>query len=508
LTTGCLNYANWTARQAVSAVLRYGLAFVSVAAAVGLAYTFLHFHLPQPLTAFALSAIAITFWYGGTKPGILAALLSSVVRSYFFEPGINAESRVLYSMVFLIFALLMTRVTRVRNELEVRVAERTAELTRANEDLKLEFAERKQAEYLTGQVFERSPDRVSIVGRDYRYQRVNPVYGRNWGVSAERIVGMRISDLFCMEEFEQKIKPNLDRCFAGEDVRFGDWFTNSLGRRYLEVSYSPLRLDSQRVEAALVIGRDLTEQIMAAEALRQAQADLAHVSRVTTMGELTASLAHEVNQPIAAAVTDANTCLRWLTRDQPDLNEARAAASRVVKDGTRAAEIITRIRLLFKKGPLEREPVDANEVIREMIVLLHSEATRYSISVRTELAADLPRVIGDRVQLQQVMMNLIMNSIDAMKDVDGTRELAIKLQQADNQKIMVSVTDSGVGLPPQQADQIFNAFFTTKLHGTGMGLRISRSIVESHGGRLWADDNPPRGASFHFTLPTEAEVPE
>jgi K+-sensing histidine kinase KdpD len=185
LTTGHLNNANWTARQAVSAVLRYGLAFVSVAAAVGLAYTFLYFHLPQPLTAFALSAIAITFWYGGTKPGILAALLASVVRSYFFEPGINAESRVLYSLVFLIFALLMTRATRVRNELEVRVAERTAELTRANEDLKLEISERKQAEYLTGQVFGSSPDGVSIVGRDYRYQRVNPVYEQNGGGGRE-----------------------------------------------------------------------------------------------------------------------------------------------------------------------------------------------------------------------------------------------------------------------------------------------------------------------------------
>ena len=237
-------------------------------------------------------------------------------------------------------------------------------------------------------------------------------------------------------------------------------------------------------------------------------ADLAHVNRVTTMGELTASLAHEVNQPIAAAVTDANTCLRWLTRDQPDLEEAREAASRVVKDATRAAEIISRIRLLFKKGTPQRELVDVNEVIREMIVLLRSEATRYSISVRTELAADLPQVMGDRVQLQQVLMNLMINGIDAMKEVDGTRELAIKSQRAEDEQLMVSVSDTGVGLPPQQADQIFNAFFTTKPHGTGMGLRISRSIVESHGGRLWAADNSPRGASFHLTLPTKAEAHE
>ncbi len=253
---------------------------------------------------------------------------------------------------------------------------------------------------------------------------------------------------------------------------------------------------------------DVTERTRAEEALRQAQADLARVNRVTTMGELTASLAHEVNQPIGAAMNDANACLRWLTRDQPDLEEARAAAMRVVKDAKHAAEIISRTRLLFKKGTPKRELIDVNEVIREMVVILHGEATRYSIAVLTELAADLPQVMGDRVQLQQVMMNLIMNSIDAMKDVEGTRELAIKSQRAEDEQLLVSVSDTGMGLPAQQADQIFNAFFTTKLHGTGMGLSISRSIVESHGGRLRAADNSPRGASFCFTLRTKVEADE
>ena len=195
-------------------------------------------------------------------------------------------------------------------------------------------------------------------------------------------------------------------------------------------------------------------------------------------------------------------------RDEPDIEEARAAATRIVKDGTRAAEIVSRIRLLFKKGTPQHELIDVNEVIREMIVLLRGETTRYSISVGTELAADLPQVMGDRVQLQQVLMNLMMNGIDAMKDVDATRELTIKSQRAENEDVAVSVTDTGVGLPPQQAEQIFNAFFTTKPHGTGMGLRISRSIVESHGGRLWAADNPPRGASFYFTLPTKVDADE
>jgi PAS domain S-box-containing protein len=256
---------------------------------------------------------------------------------------------------------------------------------------------------------------------------------------------------------------------------------------------------------------DITERKRAEEErerLRQAQADLARVNRVTTMGELTASLAHEVNQPIGAAVTNASTCLRWLAGDTPNLEEARAAAMRVVTDGRRAAEIISRVRQLFKKGSTERELLDINEVVREMIVILQGEAARQNIVATMDLAEDLPQVLGDRVQLQQVMMNLIMNGIDAMKSVNGTRELAINSRLVETEEILVSVSDTGVGLPPKQADQIFNAFFTTKLHGTGMGLRISGTIVESHGGRLWAEDNSPRGARFHFTLPTKIEAHE
>jgi PAS domain S-box-containing protein len=256
---------------------------------------------------------------------------------------------------------------------------------------------------------------------------------------------------------------------------------------------------------------DITERKQAEEErerLRQAQADLARVNRMTTMGELTASLAHEINQPIAATVTSANSCIRWLAGELPNLDKARAAAARIVKDGTRAAEIISRLRVLFQKGSPQLELVDVNEVIEEMVVLLRGEAAQYSISLRTELAADLPQVMGDRVQLQQVMMNLMLNGIDATKGVEGTRELAIESQQVENGQLQVSVRDSGVGLPRDQMDQIFDAFFTTKPHGTGMGLRICRSIVESHGGRLWAANNPERGASFYFALSTKVEARE
>jgi len=268
-------------------------------------------------------------------------------------------------------------------------------------------------------------------------------------------------------------------------------------RAFEEVDRLRCQLEGERD----YLQEQVTERKQAEEALRQAQADLTHANRVSSLGELTASLAHEVKQPIAATITNAGTCLRWLSRGQPDLEKARAAASRIEQDGKRAIEIINRVRQLFKKDTLQRELVDLNEIIREMMRLLHSEATQFAVFVRAELAADLPQVMGDRVQLQQVLMNLMMNSIDAMKDVDGRRELTIQSQRGENGEVLISVSDTGVGLPPEQAGKLFNAFFTTKIHGTGMGLRISRSIVESHGGRLWAADNSPCGATFQFTLP-------
>jgi signal transduction histidine kinase len=224
------------------------------------------------------------------------------------------------------------------------------------------------------------------------------------------------------------------------------------------------------------------------------------------MGELTASLAHEVNQPITAAVNGASTCIRWLAREDPDLGEAREAAQGVIRNAKRAADIINRIRSILKKGESKRQLADVNELVQEMIALLRNEAIRHSISVRTELDPELPKVMADSVQVQQVLMNLIMNGFDAMKDVDKERELTIRSQRTDNRTLMISVSDTGVGIPPQLADRIFDAFFTTKSDGIGMGLRISRSIVESHGGRLWAADNSSHGACFQFTLSAPVEV--
>jgi PAS domain S-box-containing protein len=262
-------------------------------------------------------------------------------------------------------------------------------------------------------------------------------------------------------------------------------------------------------ELVQVVGTmvDITERKRAEEGrdrLRQLEADLAHINRVSTMGELTASLAHEIKQPIGAAVTNAEACVRLLDRDQPDIPEAREAALEMVRDARRAADIIDRVRLLYQKGSPQLDIVDVNEVIRDMVVVLHNEAIRHSVTIRADLAEGIPKVMADRVQLQQALMNLMLNGIEAMRDTSG--ELSIKSQLGEDGQLLISVTDTGVGLPTENADKIFDAFFTTKSQGTGLGLAITRSIVESHGGRIWATGNSGRGAAFHFTLPARLAV--
>ncbi|HXH86487.1 MAG TPA: ATP-binding protein, partial [Nitrospira sp.] len=242
------------------------------------------------------------------------------------------------------------------------------------------------------------------------------------------------------------------------------------------------------------------------ERLRRAQAELAHINRVSTMGELTASLAHEIKQPISAAVTNAQTCLRLLSRDKPDVGEAEAAASRLVQDITRASEITSRIRSLFQRGAPKRELVDINELIRGMIALLRSEATTHSISIHDDLASGLPKVMGDHVQLEQVLMNLMLNGIGAMQEMGRPGRLTITSRQGENRQLLVSIADTGVGLRPDEVGQIFDVFYTTKSQGTGMGLPISRSIIESHGGRLWVTPGSGRGAVFQFALPVEGRT--
>ena len=306
---------------------------------------------------------------------------------------------------------------------------------------------------------------------------------RNWGLVAELIDGKR-------SQFQ------IEKRYRRKDGRF-IWVSNN-------VSLVPGTEDSPRFVMALA--EDITERKQGEkerERLRQAQAELAHINRVSTMGELTASVAHEIKQPMFAAVTDATTCLEWLGRDRPDVVAATEAAERVIKDVTRASEIINRIGSMFKKGGVRRESVNINEIIQQMIGLLRSEAARYSISIHSDLAKDLPKVKADAIQLQQVFMNLMLNGIEATKDIAAPGKLTITSQQDDNRQVLVSVADTGIGLQAEQLEQIFSTFFTSKPQGTGMGLPISRSIIEAHGGRLWAIPNSGTGATFQFTLPSE-----
>jgi PAS domain S-box-containing protein len=403
-------------------------------------------------------------------------------------------------------------IKRLNEELEERVLERTSQLMAVNRELTSEVLQRQRAE----EALQRSEAYLAEA------QRISHTGSFGWDVSSGQIFWSE--ETFRIFEYDPANKPTVEvilRRTHPEDRVFFQETLDQIARYRKAFDFEHrLLLPDGSVKYVQVVGHasindesgnfefvgavtDITERRRAEEErerLRQVQADLAHVTRMTTMGELTASLAHEIKQPISAALTDAKTCLRWLGHDVPDVPEARETASRLVKDVTRAADIIARVSSLFKKGALQRELVDVNELIREMIILLRSEANRYSIAIRTELAEDLPKVMADRVQLQQVFMNLMLNGIDAMKETTGGVELTIK-SEAEDGRLLISVSDTGVGLPPEQGDMIFKAFFTTKDNGTGMGLPISRSIIESHGGRLWAAGTSGRGATFQFTLP-------
>jgi signal transduction histidine kinase len=259
----------------------------------------------------------------------------------------------------------------------------------------------------------------------------------------------------------------------------------------------------------LKVARDITDRVRAdeqRERLRQLEADLAHINRVSLLGELTASIAHEVNQPLAGVVGNAGACLRWLAQDVPNLDKAQEAAHRIVRDGKRAGEIIARVRALTKRTPTAHEELDLNQTIQEVLALVGDEAKKKSVSIQTEFGGDLAPVAGDRVQLQQVVLNLVMNGIEAMSSVgDRARELVINTRNLEPDQVQVTVEDSGTGLDPTTADKIFDPFYTTKPGGMGMGLSICRSILEAHGGRLWAEGKDGPGTSFHFTLPKHHE---
>ena len=335
---------------------------------------------------------------------------------------------------------------------------------------------------------------------------VNHYWREYTGLSTEKTVGSGWQEAAHPEDLDRNVEKWRASLATGEpfedEVRY---------RRAADGQYRwflsravPLRDGQGKILKWYGTSADIEDRKRAEEEREKLRAELAHVNRISILGELAASVSHELRQPISAVMTNAKTCMRWLKHEHPAVDEALEAARRIEKDGSRATEIIDRLRSLYEKSPPKRELVDVNEIAVEMLVLLQDEANRYSISVRTELAPHLPTITADRVQLQQVLMNLMLNAIEAMKDTAG--ELTIKTAMEPAGPMLISVSDTGVGLPIEKTEQIFNAFFTTKPQGSGMGLSISRSIVESHGGHLWATANSERGATFYFTVPTAAEV--
>jgi PAS domain S-box-containing protein len=448
---------------------------------------------------------------------------------------------------------------RARDELEIRVRERTAELSKSNEELKKEITERERAEEALReslvQLSRKNRYEViisTLIQSVYQSINLQDVLENAVDVLSENIDGTDSVSIFLVEGKEAILKAHRG---------FPDWFVKRLkkipypkgatwkaiieekpiyctnvdqdtalgpaGRELGIKSYliTPIRYEGNTIgtlninslekntfgEEELKLLEIVAQQIEGAinnakraEALHHAQAELAHVARVATLGEIIASIAHEINQPLAAVVNNASACLRWLAAQ--NLDEARQSASLVIADGHRASEIIGRIRALVKKAPPHKEWLDINETIREIIALTHSEVQGNHVSLQTQLSGDLPLILGDRIQLQQVILNLMMNAIEAMSAVsEGPRGLWVSSERVESGDILIAVRDSGPGLDPKGLDYLFDAFYTTKPQGLGMGLAISRSIIEAHGGRLWATANAPHGAVFQFTLPIVSE---
>jgi PAS domain S-box-containing protein len=358
-------------------------------------------------------------------------------------------------------------------------------------------------------VFEHSVVGIGTTDRDKRYLSANPALQKMLGYREEELRGVTLAEVTHPDDRDATDR-GLDAVWERrlESYRIEKRMIRKDGSViWVNITGAPVPATESNPEFLPAIVVNVTEQKRAEEALRLSRAELARVSRLTTMGELTASIAHEVNQPLAAVGASGNACRRWLASGQPNLDRARDSVDRIIRDAHRASEIITRVRAMTRRAPPAQLPVDINDVIADVLSFARSELVAKGISVRPALLEGLPSIMGDRVQLQQVVLNLVMNAIEAMASIeDRERVLAITSQRADDGSPMVTVEDSGLGLDRANSDRIFDAFFTTKPDGTGMGLSISTSIVEAHGGRLWALPNLPHGTAFRFTLPLTSET--
>lgn len=484
-------------------VWRYGLAVVSVAVALIVTKSLVKYTDVTPLF---YAAIVIGAWFGGRGPGLLSVALATVSIDYYFvEPLYTLRlggKSLSFLLVFGILAVVTSWMSskrrqseealrQARDELDMRVQERTKELRQANQAL------RERADLL-----DLTHDTVFVRDMNDVITFWNRGAEERYGWTREEAMG-KVSHEIVRTGFPAPL-PEIN----AELTRTGRWegellHTRRDGSVVTVASRWALQRDEQENPVAVLeTNNDITERKRAEEALQKVQTELAHATRVMTLGEMTASIAHEVNQPLAAIVTNGNACLRWLGSAQPNFVEARQSVERIIKDGYRASEVIQRVRNLVKKAPPRNYPVDLNEVIREVLALAQSQAKRNLVLVKQELANDLPFVLGDRVQLQQVILNLVINGLEAIaKSRNGERVLAIRSSRDESDNLIVAVRDTGGGIEPESVERLFDAFFTTKPDGMGMGLAISRTIIESHGGRLWATSNSPKGAVFQFQLP-------
>lgn len=486
---------------------RYGFVVITVAAALVLTVWLEHY---TDITPLFYAAIVVSAWFGGRGPGLLAVVLSELAIDYYFVPpyyslrlGPKPISFMVVFGVLAVFTSWMSTKRRqaeeglkqARDELELKVQDRTKELRQANETL------RERANLL-----DLTHDTIIVRDMNDVITFWNRGAEERYGWTRREAIG-QVSHSINKTSFPAPL-PEI----KAELTRTGRWegelqHTRRDGSVVTVASRWALQRDERgNPVAVLETNNDITERKRAEEALQKVQSELTHVTRVMTLGELTASIAHEVNQPLAAIVTNGNACLRWLAGVTPNFSEARQAVERIIKDSYRASEVIARVRSLVKKAPPRSDSVDLNEVIVEVLALAQNEARRNRVLLKRQLKQDLPRVRGDRVQLQQVVLNLIMNGLEAIaRSKNGTRELAISSDAKGADNVIIAVRDSGEGLDSANLERVFDAFYTTKPEGMGMGLAISRTIIESHGGRLWASPNSPKGAVFQFTLSTGAE---
>jgi PAS domain S-box-containing protein len=481
-----------------AAIPHYGIAVLAVAAATGAGLLIDRFLQSAPFVSLFLCAVLLAAWLGGLGPGLFATGLAILAFDYFFIPPVlSVELGVqggLRLTLFAVAALIVVWISAAQK--------RTGEsLRRARDDLRVTVAELRRSETYLAEA-----QRLSNTGSFGWKIGTDKIF---WSKETHRIMGFDETVRPTIGLLLQRVHPDdrefvqrqLDRAVRGELHFDYEYRLKMPDGEIKDIHVRARRQDDETGEEELVGAlMDVTAAKRAQEALQVAQTALAHVTRVTMLGEMTTSIAHEVNQPLGAIVTNAGASLRWLGHQPPEIEEVRTAIGQIVNDAHRANEVIRRIRKFSKNVDPEMTRLDINEVVEEAVTLLRHDALRHGVAIRLELAPDLVPVRGDRIQLQQVIVNLLINGMEAMATLrERERVLVVRTQrQADG--VLVAIEDAGVGIKPENADRLFSAFYTTKPDGLGMGLSIVRSIIEAHGGRVWAAPNAGPGMTFQFTL--------